>query len=80
MDEKLKCILLPITYEIDDSFDSDKFIKLRLRVMHNDVNPNMSDFSDDVVDKAKESIKNIPLLAHVVIDENGQPQLVTHHK
>mgnify|MGYP001198098765 FL=1 len=74
----LKYLNLATTYEVDDSFDSDKFIKLRLRVCHDGINPNGTSFIVDVMDDAKESIKNIPLLAHVVFDENGQPQFGAH--
>lgn len=74
----LKYLNLATTYEVDDSFDSDKFIKLRLRVCHDGTNPNGTSFIVDVMDDAKESIKNIPLLAHVVFDENGQPQFGAH--
>jgi hypothetical protein len=78
MAEELKNISLATTYEIDTSFDSERFIKLRLRVCHDGTNPNGSSFTVDDMNKAKDSIKNIPLLAHVIVDENGEPQFGSH--
>lgn len=69
--EELKYISLATTYEIDDNFDSEKFIKMRLRVQHDGINPNKSNFELENIEKAKESIKNIPILAHVIEDEDG---------
>ena len=69
---------LAVEYEIDDSFDSDKFIKMRLRVCHDGENPNGSDFEATDMEEAKDSIKNIPILANVIFDENGNPQFGGH--
>jgi len=76
--EKIKNVSVATKYEIDNSFDSEKFIKLRFRVMHDGLNPNKSSFGLDVIDNAKESIKNIPILANVVEDENGEKQFGGH--
>lgn len=78
MQEELTSLSLSATYEVDESFDSDKFIKLRLRVCHDGVNPNSSSFTIENMDKAKDSMKNIPILAHVIFDEDGQPQFGAH--
>ena len=77
MDE-LKTVSVACTYEVDDSYDSDKFIKLRLRVMHDGINPNNSNFVLENIDKAKPSIVNIPILAYCYFDEDGNPQFSTH--
>ncbi len=69
--KELKYLSLATTYEVDDNFDSDKFIKMRLRVCHDGENPNKSHFKVDDMKKAEESIKNIPILAYVVEDEDG---------
>ena len=55
--QELKHLSLAATYEVDDSFDSDKFIKLRLRVCHEGKNPNQSYFEPENIEKPK-----IPLL------------------
>jgi len=78
MQEEINNISLLTTYEIDETFDSDKFIKLRLRVCHDGTNPNGSSFIVENMEKAKESIKNIPMLAHVIIDADGKPQFGAH--
>lgn len=69
--QELKHLSLAATYEVDDSFDSDKFIKLRLRVCHEGKNPNQSYFEPENIEKAKDSLANIPILAHVVEDSEG---------
>ncbi|MCP3925548.1 MAG: hypothetical protein GY714_23510 [Desulfobacterales bacterium] len=71
MSDKLKNLSFATKYEIDDTFDSEKFIKMRIKVMHSKVNPNSSNFELDSIDEAKDSLKNIPILAHVVETENG---------
>ena len=75
---KLQHLSLATTYEIDNSFDSDKFIKMRLRVCHDGDNPNRSHFEVDDMEKTKDSIKNIPILANVIVDENGEVQFGGH--
>jgi len=57
---------LVTTYEVDESFDNEKYIKMRLRVCHDGVNPNNSKFTISDIDKARNSLKNIPILAHVI--------------
>lgn len=76
--DDLRAVSLATTYEIDKSFDSDKFIKMRLRVCHDGTNPNNSNFVVDDMDKAKDSVVNIPILAHVITDEDGNPQFGGH--
>lgn len=63
---------LATTYEIDDSFDSEKFIKMRLRVCHDGKNPNGSFFSVDTLESARESLKNAWVLAHVIYDDDEE--------
>jgi len=69
---------LATTYEIDESFDSEKFIKMRLRVCHDGENPNGSHFELEDMERARDSLANIPILAHVVFDEDGNPQFGGH--
>lgn len=76
--QDLKNVSLAVTYEIDDSFDSDKFIKMRLRVCHDGKNPNGSSFEVENMERAKDSIVNIPILANVIFDENNTPQFGGH--
>ena len=76
--KELQHLSLATSYEIDNSFDSDKFIKMRLRVCHDQINPNRSEFNVENMEKTKDSIKNIPILANVIFDENDQPQFGGH--
>lgn len=76
--QELQHLSLATSYEIDDNFDSEKFIKMRLRVQHDGINPNKSNFELSDIEKAQDSIKNIPILANVTIDENGDYQFGGH--
>ena len=76
--QTLENLSLKTTYEIDNTFDSDKFIKMRIRVCHDGVNPNKSSFNVEDMEKAKDSIKNIPILANVTFDEDGVPNFNGH--
>jgi len=76
--KELQNASLTITYEIDNSFDSDRFIKMRLRICHDGINPNSSFFEVENMEKAKDSIANIPILANVIFDENNVPQFGSH--
>lgn len=77
-DLDLRNMSLATTYEVDDSFDSEKFIKMRLRVCHDGVNLNKSMFEVENIQRAGESIKNIPILANVIFDDEGNPQFGGH--
>jgi hypothetical protein len=46
--------------------------------MHNGKNPNQSHFSDEAIERASWSLSNIPLLANVVEDENGNLDFGAH--
>lgn len=75
----LKNISLATTYNLDDDFDSEKFIKMRLRVCHDGENPNGSSFQTKYMEAAESSSKNIPILAKVFFDENETPQFDQHN-
>lgn len=76
--EELRILSLNTTYEIDGTFDSEKFMKVRLRVCHDGKNPNGSYFELEDMEKAKDSLKNIPILANVVEDEDGNLDFGAH--
>jgi len=71
-------ISLNATYELDPTFDSERFIKLRLRICHDGKNLNSSSFTCDGFEKAKPSLANTPILAHVVCDDDGEPDFGAH--
>jgi hypothetical protein len=55
---------LPIKYE-QETFTDERFLKLKIYVMHEGKNLNNSNFSMESIESAKETIKNIPILAFV---------------
>lgn len=67
-----------IVYSVDESFDNESFLKLRLRVCHDGISPNKTHFTKEVMEDAKETIKNKPILAHVKYDDDGKPTLGSH--
>lgn len=68
-----------MSYSIDKTFDSDQFLKLRLRVCHDQESPNKTYFTKETMEEAnKKSLEYIPILAHVYMDENGKPIIGAH--
>ena len=76
--QELSVIPIAVSYEIDESFDSDRFLKMRCKVMHSLDNPNGSYFELENIEKAKDSIYNIPVLAHVKFDDEDRPDFGSH--
>jgi hypothetical protein len=69
---------LPIKYE-QQEFTDERFLKLKIYVMHDGVNLNNSNFSMDAIESAKNSIKNIPILAFVKeLDGEDQKDFAGH--
>lgn len=69
---------LPVHYSIDETFDSDKFIKLRLDFAHDGTNPNHTRFSKEKLEDRKGSLFLSPLLGHIVQDEDGNYEFGGH--
>lgn len=68
-----------MSYSVDKNFDSDQFLKLRLRVCHDGESPNKTYFTVDTMREANKSLEYIPLLAHVYVDpETGKPTIGSH--
>lgn len=53
-------------FKKDDSFDDERFCCIRVAAMHTGINRNKSRFSKKTVEKAKDTFKNIPILADIV--------------
>lgn len=69
---------LPIKYE-QQQFNDDRFLKLKIYVMHDGLNLNNSNFEMDSIENAKDTIKNIPILAFVKeIDGEDQKDFAGH--
>lgn len=76
--KKLSSFLLPVTYDIGESFDPERFIKMRLRICHDGDNLKGTHFNIENMERSKNSLKNIPILANVIFDENDEPQFGGH--
>lgn len=68
-----------MSFTVDKNFESDQFLKLRLRVCHDGESPNKTYFTKETMEKSNKTLEYIPLLAHVYIDEStGKPVLGAH--
>lgn len=72
MSQEIKNIALPIN-KIEYSKSNKNLIKCTIYVMHTGENLNYSSFSEESVLKAKESLKNVPILANIKHDEDRNP-------
>ena len=73
-----KVLNLPLSYE-QTGFQDERFTKVRVKVMHNGLNLNDSNFSDESIGKASPSLRNIPLLAFVKkTDGSGEADFAGH--
>lgn len=61
---KKRNLNLPVNYSLVN-FDSERFLKMRVRVMHSGLNLNNSHFGAETIEKAKPTLANIPILAFV---------------
>lgn len=73
-------VRLRASYDIDHSYDSERFIKLKVRVCHDGENLNGSHISKEALQDALPSIYNIPLLANVVVDDDGNIDFGGHDR
>ena len=64
----------PSLFKKDEEFNDERFMRVRVAAMHTGINRNNSRFSKECIEKAKDTFKNIPILADVQIftDENGE--------
>ena len=67
-----------IDFTVDDTFESEFFLKLRLRVCHDGLSPNKTHFTKDIMEKANDTLQYRPILANVILDENGKPVFGSH--
>lgn len=69
---------LPVSFTVDKSFLSDKFIKLYLKICHDGKNPNRSRFNIKDLKNKKETLSNSPILAHITTDSDNKPCFGSH--
>lgn len=60
------------TFDMDSEFNDERFCRVRMKVMHSGLNRNQSYFDKDVIEKAKDSFKLIPILADVQPTDNEE--------
>lgn len=67
----------PSLFKLDDTFEDDRFCRVRIAVMHSGINRNNSMFTKKSMEQAKDTFANIPILANVTIhrDKNGNEYL-----
>lgn len=70
-------IQTPSLFKVDDSFQDERFMKVRIAAMHSGKNLNQSKFSTSVIRAAKDSFANIPILANIIVttDEDGNQHM-----
>lgn len=64
IEELKKNISVPIKYT-SESFADERFVKVKILVMHDGLNLNGSNFTMDAIERAKSTLQNIPILAYV---------------
>ena len=67
-----KDLSLRATYSVDDTYDSERFLKLRVNVCHDGENRNKSFITKEALQDALPTIYNTPLLANVTIGQDGE--------
>ena len=70
--------IFPVTYSVDEEFDNEKFLKLRLKVCHNARSLHNTRFTTPSLSKAKNSSANIPILAHIFENDEGELEIGEH--
>jgi len=70
-------IQTPSLFKVDDSFQDNRFMRVRIAVMHSGKNLNNSKFTTSVIKAAKNTFANIPILANVIIttDKDGNQHM-----
>lgn len=63
----------PSLFKVDNTFDDERFMRVRIAVMHSGWNRNKSSFDTEVIRAAKDTFANIPILADVITytDKDG---------
>lgn len=70
-------IQTPSLFKVDDSFQDERFMRVRIAAMHSGKNLNNSKFKTSVIKAAKNTFANIPILANIIIttDEDGNQHM-----
>ena len=70
----IQIVKTPSIFKVDETFQDERFMRVRLTVMHSGENLNQSSFSTEVIRDAKDTFANIPILANMIkyTDEDGE--------
>lgn len=80
MENELEKYVTTVDFEVDDDYDSESFLKLKLKLAHTGVCPKGFDFTKESLENAAPTIINKPILARVVFDSENNPQFSSHDK
>lgn len=75
---KIEYLSIPTKYEIKKFEADDRFLEIDVKFIHEGVNVNMSNFSKSAIDNAKDTLKNIPILAYIQKKEDGEYDFKGH--
>ena len=75
---EMKHISLPAKFSIDTTFDSDKFIKIRLDFAHDGINPNHSRFTKEILAEKKNTLFLSPILGNIKQNDDGEFEFGGH--
>lgn len=67
-----------VSFSVDHDFKSDKFVKLRLKLCHDGLNPNKTFFHKEDLEARKDTLANSPMLAHIFEGDDGKPTIGAH--
>lgn len=76
---KNKRLNIPVDYSVQP-FDEDRFLKMRVKVMHSGLNLNSTNFSKEAIEKAQPTLANIPLLAFVKKNDGEESEDFAGHE
>lgn len=74
-----KDLSLRATYSVDDTYDSERFLKLRVHVCHDGENRKKNFITKEALQDALPTIYNTPLLANVAMNQNGELDFGGHN-
>ncbi len=69
---------IPTSFSVDKNFDNDKFLKLRLKICHDARSLHNTKFKTDSLNSAEATIANVPILAHVLENDEGELEIGGH--
>lgn len=67
-----------VQFEFDKDYDSELFLKVRMKVMHDFENPNQSYFEKESMINAQNSIANKPILGRIMVNKQGDEDFNGH--